>query len=142
MNQYEAMTVRELPNNSARVDRVIETLRGKGNKDFKTFCKMLCTSNEAVWADELKRVAELFKRGEGNILIGGAYIVLTMSCSHLTLIHSVLHFCVHHLQCPGDTFMLIWLSVNVLLHVIATFILGIEMKCDFISSSVNNIHLR
>ena len=84
MSQYEAMAVRELPNNSAQVDRFIETLRGKGNKDFKTFCKMLCSSNQAVWADELKRVAEQFKRGEGNILVGGA-----MSCSHLLLLQYV-----------------------------------------------------
>ena len=93
MSQYEARKVRELPSNIARVNRVIETLRGnfKEDKDFQTFCKMLCVSGHAAWADELEMVAELFKRGEGNIHVGGADIVLTMSCSHLLLIHSVLN---------------------------------------------------
>ena len=66
MSEYEAQMVRELPNSIAQVDRVIEILREKGNKDFKAFCKMLCDSNQVVWADELKRVAEQFKRGKGN----------------------------------------------------------------------------
>ena len=90
MSQNEAMTVRELPINIAQVDRVMEILHGKSDKDFMIFCKMLRDSNQVVWADELERVAELFKRGEGNILIGGAYTVLAMSCSHLLFIHSVL----------------------------------------------------
>ena len=64
MSEYEAKTVRELPSNIAQVNRVIEILRGKGDKDFMTFCKMLRDSNQVVWADELERVAEQFKRGE------------------------------------------------------------------------------
>ena len=67
MSEYEAKTVRELPNNIAQVDRIIEILRGKGDRDFKTFCKLLRDSNQVVWADELNRVAEQFKRGKGNI---------------------------------------------------------------------------
>ena len=90
LSQYEAITIRELPSSIAQVDRVIETLRGKGNKDFQTFCTMLCNSNQVVWANELERVAELYRRGEGNILVGGAYTVLPMSCSLLLPIHSVL----------------------------------------------------
>ena len=91
MSRYEAMKVRQQPSNSSQVERVIETLRGKGDKDFKTFCKMLYSSNQAVWADELERVAEQFKRGEENVHVGNAYTVLTMSCSHLLLVHSVLN---------------------------------------------------
>ena len=64
LSQYEAKTVRELPSNIAQVDRIMETLQGKGDKGFQTFCKMLRDSNQVVWADELERVAELFKRGE------------------------------------------------------------------------------
>ena len=66
MSANEARKIRELPSSSAQVDKVIETLRGKGDRDFKTFCRMLCNSNQMVWADELKRAAEQFKRGEGN----------------------------------------------------------------------------
>ena len=94
MSKYEVKMVRELPSNIAQVDRVIETLRGKGDKDFQTFCRILRDSKQVVWADELERVAEQFKRGEGNTLVGGAYTVLTMSCSHLILLHSVLNISV------------------------------------------------
>ena len=66
MSQYEARKVRELHSNSAQVDKVIETLCGKGDEDFKTFCKLLHDNNQVIWADELKRMAEQFKRGEGN----------------------------------------------------------------------------
>ena len=66
MSQNEAMMVRELPNNSAQVDRVIEILRRKNNEDFQKFCKMLRDSNQVVWADELERMAEQFIRGKGN----------------------------------------------------------------------------
>ena len=64
MSEYETKMVRQLPNISAQVDRAIETLRGKGDRDFKIFCKMLCDSNQVVRADELKRMTEQFKRGK------------------------------------------------------------------------------
>ena len=67
MSESEAKTVRELPSSTAQVDRVIETLRGKGDEDFKTFCKILRDSNQVVWADELEKMTEQFKRGKGNI---------------------------------------------------------------------------
>ena len=90
MSEYEVTMVRELPNTIAQVNKAIDILQRKSDKDLMIFCEMLHDSNQAVWADELKRVAELFKRGEGNVHVGNAYTVLTMSCSHLLLIHSVL----------------------------------------------------
>ena len=66
MSEYEAEMVRQLPYSIAQVDKVIETLRKKENEDFRKFCKILRDSNQVVWADELERVAEQFKRGKGN----------------------------------------------------------------------------
>ena len=87
MSEYEAKMVRQLPNNIAQVDSIIESLRGKGDGDFRTFCKMLCDSNQVVWADELKRVAKQFKRGKGYSPCR-MWTLCTMSCSHL-LLHSM-----------------------------------------------------
>ena len=87
MSEHEAMTVRQLPNNFAQVDNIIETLRGKGDEDFKNFCKILHDSNQVVWADELERMAEQFKRGKGNSSCRRRTFC-TMSCSHL-LLHSM-----------------------------------------------------
>ena len=66
MSQREAQMVRGLSTSSAQVDRVIETLRGKTDDDFQTFCQMLQNSNQAVWADELERLSKQFKQGGGN----------------------------------------------------------------------------
>ena len=63
MSRREAQTVRELSSNSEQIDKVIETLRGKTNKDFNTFCTMLRETNHVVWAVELEKEAERFKKG-------------------------------------------------------------------------------
>ena len=63
MSRAEAQMVRDLSSNSEQIDRVIEVLRGKANKDFDTFCKMLRDSNNGTWADQLEREANQFKRG-------------------------------------------------------------------------------
>ena len=113
MSEYEAKTVRELPNNIAQVDRIIETLRGKGDEDFKTFCKLLRDSNQVVWADELERMAEQFKRGKGNSSCR-RWTLCTMSCSHLLLYSMralMFNYRVQCLQCLGNTVMLIRLDV-------------------------------
>ena len=62
MSRPEAQIVRELPSNMEKIDNVVETLRGKTNEDFATFCTMLRDANYVVWADELKKEAERFKR--------------------------------------------------------------------------------
>ena len=66
MSRCEALTVRELSSNSEQIDRVIEILRGKANKDFNTFCTMLRETNHVVWAVELEKEAERFKKGGGK----------------------------------------------------------------------------
>ena len=62
MSGPEAQMVRGLPSNIKQIDKVIETLRGKTNEDFATFCTMLRETNHVVWADELEKEAERFKR--------------------------------------------------------------------------------
>ena len=66
MNRAEAQMVRALSNNSDQIDRVIETLRGKTNEDFDTFCAMLQQTNHVTWAVELEKKTEQFKRGGGG----------------------------------------------------------------------------
>ena len=63
MSRPEAQTVRELSSKNEQIDKIIETLRGKTNEDFATFCTMLRETNHVVWADELEKEAERFKRG-------------------------------------------------------------------------------
>ena len=73
MSRCEAQTVRELSSNSEQVDKVIETLRGKTNKDFVTFCTMLRKTNHMVWAVELEKEAERFKKGGKGTCRGGIW---------------------------------------------------------------------
>ena len=145
MSEYEAKTVRQLPNNFAQVDKVIETLRGKGDEDFKNFCKMLRDSNQVVWADELERVAKQFKRGKGNSSCR-RWTYCTMLCSH-HLLHSMhaLMFnfrrvqCLHHL---GNTLMLGRLTVTLTECDITVINSIIEVKFANIASFVNIVYLR
>ena len=62
MSRPEVKMVRGLPSNIEQIDNVIETLRGKTNEDFATFCTMLRETNHVVWADELEKEAERFRR--------------------------------------------------------------------------------
>ena len=62
MDEHEAQTVKEQPGNSKQMDKVIDILLGKANKDFTTFLKMLQDSNNKVWAEELEKRAEQFKK--------------------------------------------------------------------------------
>ena len=63
MSRREVQMVREFSSNSEKIDKVIETLRGKTNKDFVTFCTMLRETNHVAWAVELEKEAEQFKKG-------------------------------------------------------------------------------
>ena len=92
MSRAEAQMVTALPNNSDQIDRVIETLRGKADEDFDTFCAMLRDSSNGILADLLKREAQLRRRGSGR----GTYTgegknpVLTVYCGlwcHLHALH-------------------------------------------------------
>ena len=68
MNRFEARTVREQPGNIKQMDKVIDILLGKADKDFTTFLKMLWDSNNKVWAEELEKRAEQFKE-EGTLCV-------------------------------------------------------------------------
>ena len=48
-----------------QIEEVIDILRGKGDKEFATFCQMLQKSNYQVWARELELEAEKFKTSDG-----------------------------------------------------------------------------
>ena len=62
MTQFEARTVREQPGNIKQMDKVIEILLGKADEDFTTFLRMLLDTNNGVWAEELVKTAEQFRR--------------------------------------------------------------------------------
>lgn len=66
MNRSEAQTVRGLPSNREQIDKVIEILRGKGDEDFRTFCKIVRESNNGIWAAELEGKAQEFMKEEGR----------------------------------------------------------------------------
>ena len=65
MSPREAQVVREQQGSSEQMGRLIDILCGKGDKDFSTFLQMLRWSNNEVWAKELERKAEDFKRKKG-----------------------------------------------------------------------------
>ena len=61
LSAMEEQQVREQHGNSNQMSKLIEILKGKQDKDFKTFLTMLIDSNNKVWADELKKKAKKFK---------------------------------------------------------------------------------
>lgn len=67
MNRSEAEKVRELQRRSDKIDRIIELLRGKENKHFRTFCKILHEIDYGHWAVELEKAAKAAK-GEGMLM--------------------------------------------------------------------------
>ena len=62
MTEFEARTVREQLGNIKQMDKVTEILLGKADEDFTTFLEMLRDTNNGVWAEELVKTAEQFKR--------------------------------------------------------------------------------
>ena len=58
MDRFEAQTVKQEPNKHKQIEKLIEILCGKDDDAFDTFLNMLEKSNNSVWANELKRVAE------------------------------------------------------------------------------------
>ena len=57
MSPREAQVVREQQGSSEQMDKLIEILLGKADKDFMTFLEMLQKTNNKVWAKELERRA-------------------------------------------------------------------------------------
>ena len=66
MSRCEAQMINGLPNKHEQIDRVIEILRKKTDKDFDTFCTMLRETNHVAWAVELEKETERFKKGGGK----------------------------------------------------------------------------
>ena len=65
MSLREAQVVREQQGGSEQMDRLIETLLGKGDKDFSTFLQMLRSTNNNAWAEELERKVQELKGRKG-----------------------------------------------------------------------------
>ena len=63
MSASEEQQVKEQHGDSKKMAKLIQILKGKQDKDFKTFLKMLRSTTNAVWADELERRAKELKRG-------------------------------------------------------------------------------
>ena len=61
MTELERKHVEEVQGGSERVGRIIGILRGKGNKEFDTFLKMLKESGNEVWADKIEESACQFE---------------------------------------------------------------------------------
>ena len=66
LSRAEAQAVESKPSNAEQMGELIRILLGKGNADFRTFCRMLCQSNYNMWADQLERKAREF-RGEPGL---------------------------------------------------------------------------
>ena len=65
LSRAEAQAVESKPNNAEQMGELIRILLGKGNADFRTFCKMLNQSNYSLWADQLERKAREFSGEPG-----------------------------------------------------------------------------
>ena len=65
MNSAEAQSVRDKTGDAQQIEEVIDILRGKGDKEFATFCQMLRQSNYQAWAHELEVKAEMFQTSDG-----------------------------------------------------------------------------
>ena len=66
MSPGEAQRVKNQHGNNEQMGELIEILKGKRNKDFDTFLEMLRAVNYEVWADELMKEAEKFRRESGK----------------------------------------------------------------------------
>ena len=62
LNAAEAQQVSKQHGNDEQIAKLIEILKGKQDKDFITFLSMLQDTNNEVWAKELEKRAEKFKR--------------------------------------------------------------------------------
>ena len=66
LSATEEQKVKEEQVNSRQMSKLIEILKGKQDKDFITFLKMLQSTNYGVWAKELEKKAEEFKKGKSK----------------------------------------------------------------------------
>lgn len=62
MTEAEKISVCGEPKRKDKVGRIITLLRGKGDRDFDIFLKLLRESGNEVWAGQLEEAVERFKR--------------------------------------------------------------------------------
>ena len=62
MTEVEKMSVCEETKRRDKVGRIISLLRGKGDRDFDIFVKLLRESGNEVWAGQLEEKAGQFRR--------------------------------------------------------------------------------
>lgn len=53
MTEDERTSVDEVQGDSKKIVKIIKILKGKGNKDFDTFLKLLRESGNEVWAEKI-----------------------------------------------------------------------------------------
>ena len=66
MSATEEQQVRKQHGDDEQMSKLIEILKGKQDKDFITFLKMLRDTNNKLWADELEKRAEEFKKAKSK----------------------------------------------------------------------------
>lgn len=66
LTKEEMVTVRNLPNDRERMDKILEYLRKKQDKDFGNFCQILELSGHAALSTALKAKAAEFKAALGK----------------------------------------------------------------------------
>ena len=85
LSRAEAKVVESKPSNAEQMGELIRILLGKGNADFRTFCRMLRQSNHSVWAEQLERRAREF-RGESGAHVLSRGKGLERCTAHLCLL--------------------------------------------------------
>ena len=67
MSEAEEQQVRNQHGDNEQMGKLIEILKGKQDKDFIIFLKMLQSANYGGWADELERKAKEFKKVKSEL---------------------------------------------------------------------------
>ena len=62
MSEKEEQLVIKQHGDNEQMGKLIEILKGKQDKDYKTFLEMLRSTNQRVWADELERKEKEFRQ--------------------------------------------------------------------------------
>ena len=67
MSAAEEQQVRKQHGDDEQMGKLIEILKGKQDENFIIFLEMLRSANYGVWADELERKAEEFKKVKSKL---------------------------------------------------------------------------
>lgn len=66
MTEDERSSVEDMQGKRSQVQKIIEILRRKGNRDFETFQKILRESGNEVWAEKIEESAHQFQIQEAQ----------------------------------------------------------------------------